>query len=79
MTSHGLPYVGALVPGRDHVLVAGGYAKWGMTNGVAAALALTSRLLGGHTEWAKVLDSWSAAWLRESPAWRSSTRRSGGS
>ena len=36
VTSHGLPYVGALVPGRDHVLVAGGYAKWGMTNGVAA-------------------------------------------
>jgi len=67
VTSHGLPYVGSLVPGRDHVLVAGGYAKWGMTNGVAAALALTSRLLGGHTEWAKVLDSWSAAWLRGVP------------
>jgi glycine/D-amino acid oxidase-like deaminating enzyme/nitrite reductase/ring-hydroxylating ferredoxin subunit len=67
VTGHGLPYVGALVPGRDDVLVAGGYAKWGMTNGVAAALALTSRLLGGSAEWAKVLDSWSAAWLRGVP------------
>jgi glycine/D-amino acid oxidase-like deaminating enzyme/nitrite reductase/ring-hydroxylating ferredoxin subunit len=68
VTGHGLPYVGALVPGRDDVLVAGGYAKWGMTNGVAAALALSSRLLGGHAEWAKVLDSWSAAWLRGVPS-----------
>jgi glycine/D-amino acid oxidase-like deaminating enzyme/nitrite reductase/ring-hydroxylating ferredoxin subunit len=67
VTSHGLPYVGALVPGRDDLLVAGGYAKWGMTNGVAAALALSSRLLGGNAEWAKVLDSWSAAWLRGVP------------
>jgi len=67
VTGHGLPYVGALVPGRDDVLVAGGYAKWGMTNGVAASLALSSRLLGGHAEWANVLDSWSAAWLRGVP------------
>jgi len=67
VTGHGLPYVGALVPGRDDVFVAGGYAKWGMTNGVAAALALSSRLLGGHAEWAQVLDSWSAAWLRGVP------------
>jgi nitrite reductase/ring-hydroxylating ferredoxin subunit len=42
-----------------------------MTNGVAAALALSSRLLGGHTGWAEVFDSWSTAWLRGAPqaAW----------
>ena len=67
VTSHALPFVGPLVPGRSDLMVAGGYAKWGMTNGVAAALALSSRLLGGHTEWAAVLDSWSAAWLRGVP------------
>jgi len=67
VTSHALPFVGPLVPHREDLLVAGGYAKWGMTNGVAAALALSSRLLGGHTEWAAVLDSWSAAWLRGAP------------
>ena len=67
VTSHALPFVGPLVPGRSDLLVAGGYAKWGMTNGVAAALALSSRLLGGHTDWAAVLDSWSAAWLRGAP------------
>ena len=55
------------MPHREDLLVAGGYAKWGMTNGVAAALALSSRLLGGHTEWAEVFDSWSAAWWRGAP------------
>ena len=54
MPHHALPYVGPLLPGSDHLLVAGGYSKWGMTNGVAAALALSGRILGGHLEWADV-------------------------
>jgi len=67
VTSNALPYVGPVLPRRDDVLVAGGYAKWGMTNGVAAALALSSRILGGHTPWASVLESWSPTWLRGAP------------
>ncbi|WP_201931048.1 FAD-dependent oxidoreductase [Nocardioides donggukensis] len=59
VTASGLPYVGRLSPRRDDLLVAGGYSKWGMTNGVAAALALSSRILRGHTPWADVLDPWS--------------------
>ncbi|WP_121254700.1 FAD-dependent oxidoreductase [Nocardioides ferulae] len=55
---HGLPYVGPLLPGRDDILVAGGYSKWGMTNGVAAALALSGQLLGGHMTWARAFRSW---------------------
>ena len=55
-----LPYVGPLLPGRDDLLVAGGYAKWGMTNAVSAALALSGRLLGGHIAWAEVYDPWAA-------------------
>jgi glycine/D-amino acid oxidase-like deaminating enzyme/nitrite reductase/ring-hydroxylating ferredoxin subunit len=55
-----LPYVGPIpVPsatgrsGRIHV--ATGFHKWGMTNGVAAALALSADILGGDNEWAKIL------------------------
>ncbi|MEU0542676.1 FAD-dependent oxidoreductase [Nocardia sp. NPDC005978] len=53
-----LPYVGPLLPGSDRILVATGYAKWGMTNGVAAALALTGRLLGATPAWAPALEAW---------------------
>jgi glycine/D-amino acid oxidase-like deaminating enzyme/nitrite reductase/ring-hydroxylating ferredoxin subunit len=54
----GLPYVGTLLPGSDDLLVAGGYSKWGMTNAVSAALALSGRLLGGHLDWAHAYDPW---------------------
>ena len=56
---HELPYAGPLVPHDDRIMIASGYDKWGMTNAVAAALALSSSLLGGHTEWATVMRSWS--------------------
>ncbi len=54
-----LPHVGPLLPGYDRVLVATGFAKWGMTNAVAAALALSGRMFGGKMPWASVLESWS--------------------
>ncbi|MEH3156973.1 MAG: FAD-dependent oxidoreductase [Gordonia paraffinivorans] len=53
-----LPVVGPIVPGDDRVLVATGFSKWGMTNGVAAALACSGRILGGHHPWAQVYRSW---------------------
>ncbi len=56
--ARGVPYAGPVLPGQDHVLVAGGYAKWGMTNAVAAGLALTGRLVDGHMPWADVYDPW---------------------
>ena len=61
---HALPYAGPLLPGSDDLLVAGGYSKWGMTNGVAAALALSGRILGGHMEWAEVFEPWHSHELR---------------
>ena len=61
---HGVPYVGPLLPGREEILVAGGYAKWGMTNAVAASLALSGRMLDGHMEWATALEPWHAPELR---------------
>ncbi|MBB3038791.1 FAD-dependent oxidoreductase [Hoyosella altamirensis] len=42
----GLPVVGALTPASDKVLIASGYAKWGMTNGVAAGRILAERISG---------------------------------
>jgi glycine/D-amino acid oxidase-like deaminating enzyme len=53
-----VPWAGPVLPGQDEVLVAGGYGKWGMTNAVAAALALSSRTLGGRMEWAEELYTW---------------------
>lgn len=58
-TASALPYVGPLTPHRDDLLVAGGYAKWGMANSVAASLALSGLILGGHMEWAEPLRTWS--------------------
>ncbi|WP_328363780.1 FAD-dependent oxidoreductase [Mycobacterium sp. NBC_00419] len=56
-----LPYVGPLLPGSDHFFVATGFAKWGMTNGVAAAMLLSKRILGGEpARWGRAFDSWSA-------------------
>lgn len=58
MSASGLPYVGPVLPGAEHILVAGGYSKWGLTNGVAAALAIAGRTLGDHQHWATAYDPW---------------------
>ncbi|WP_410875952.1 FAD-dependent oxidoreductase [Nocardia sp. A7] len=47
-----LPYVGPVQLGADEVQCATGFAKWGITNGVAAALALAGRLTGRQPVWA---------------------------
>lgn len=54
-----LPYVGPLLPKLESIQVATGFDKWGMSNGVAAALALSARLLGGRMDWADAFASWS--------------------
>lgn len=54
-----LPYVGPILPNTEHIFVATGFSKWGMTNGPAAALALSSRILGGRMDWARAFASWS--------------------
>jgi glycine/D-amino acid oxidase-like deaminating enzyme/nitrite reductase/ring-hydroxylating ferredoxin subunit len=51
-----LPYVGPLTPRNDKVLMATGFAKWGMTNGTAAAIMLADRLLGRENPWASLFD-----------------------
>lgn len=51
----GIPYVGPLAGFQEKVLVATGFAKWGMTNGSAAALTLAGHVLGEPPEWADLL------------------------
>ena len=41
-----LPWAGHLSPATPHVLGAGGFAKWGMTNATAAARVLTAAITG---------------------------------
>ncbi len=54
-----LPYVGPILPGNEKIFVATGFNKWGMTGGAAAALVLSSRILGGRMDWARAFAAWS--------------------
>lgn len=54
-----LPYVGPILPGNEKIFVATGFNKWGLTAGVAAALLLSSRILGGRMDWARAFAAWS--------------------
>src|SRR5690554_202247 len=47
-TFDGLPHVGPLTPSAERVLVATGFAKWGMTNGTAAAQLLAAQITGAE-------------------------------
>ena len=51
-----LPYVGPITPREDAILMATGFAKWGMTGGTAAARILADRCTGQDNEWAHVFD-----------------------
>ena len=51
----GVPYVGPLRRGGDRIHVATGYEKWGMTNAVVAARAISSDILGDMPSWAQTL------------------------
>ena len=53
----GLPYIGRLTPGREGILVATGFAKWGMTKGTLAAGILTDVILGRPNEDAELYDA----------------------
>ncbi|MHA7240472.1 FAD-dependent oxidoreductase [Arthrobacter sp. TMS1-12-1] len=50
-----VPYVGRVPGGGGHIYAATGYNKWGMTNAVAASLALSGEILGGNMPWAETL------------------------
>ncbi|MFJ1454946.1 FAD-dependent oxidoreductase [Nocardia sp. N2S4-5] len=63
-----LPYAGPILPGNHRILVATGYAKWGLTNAVAAAHVLTADVVGKRPSWAHAFTTWSPRELAALPA-----------
>ncbi|MBL3686306.1 FAD-dependent oxidoreductase [Leucobacter zeae] len=65
-----LPYAGPLAGGGGRIFTATGYAKWGMSNAVAAALTIAADVLDGDLRWAEELRSFHASGetLRETVA-----------
>ncbi|MBA3746607.1 MAG: FAD-dependent oxidoreductase, partial [Solirubrobacterales bacterium] len=55
-TVDGVPFVGFLTPTADRVVMATGFAKWGMTGGTAAAMLLRDLLLGRDNASARLFD-----------------------
>jgi glycine/D-amino acid oxidase-like deaminating enzyme/nitrite reductase/ring-hydroxylating ferredoxin subunit len=55
------PFVGRLLEpgqaGRDRIYGATGFAGWGMSGGVGAALVLAALLVRGHSAWEEVFDA----------------------
>ncbi len=56
MPADRVPYIGLLAEGHEHLYVATGFAKWGMTNGTAAGMILTDLILGSPSPWGEVFD-----------------------
>lgn len=52
-----LPYIGRLRGGDPRILVATGFAKWGMTKGTLAASILADSVLGRPNEYAELYDA----------------------
>ncbi|WP_090825296.1 FAD-dependent oxidoreductase [Arthrobacter sp. yr096] len=50
-----MPFFGKLPRGHGRIFFGTGYNKWGMSNGVAAALSITSDILGGQSDWATTI------------------------
>ena len=53
----GLPYVGRIGLGSEHVYVATAFSAWGITNGTAAAMLLSDLIVGKENRWADLYDS----------------------
>ena len=58
LTADALPLVGRYGPNTSDMWVATGFAKWGTTTGVAAALAIAGAILGRPVPWARDWDPW---------------------
>jgi Rieske Fe-S protein len=53
----GLPFVGRIGSGSEHVYVATAFSAWGITNGTAAAMLLTDLIAARENEWTRLYDS----------------------
>ncbi|MCG2624350.1 FAD-dependent oxidoreductase [Arthrobacter sp. I2-34] len=50
-----MPFFGKLPRGGGKIFFATGYNKWGMSNAIAAALAISAEILGGQLHWADTI------------------------
>jgi glycine/D-amino acid oxidase-like deaminating enzyme/nitrite reductase/ring-hydroxylating ferredoxin subunit len=50
-----MPFFGKMPRGRGKIFLATGYNKWGMTNSIAASLAISAEILDGHVPWADTI------------------------
>jgi glycine/D-amino acid oxidase-like deaminating enzyme/nitrite reductase/ring-hydroxylating ferredoxin subunit len=57
-----VPYIGQMRTGNDSVLVSTGYAKWGMTNGIAAGLLLRDLILHQANPYKELFDPNRSEW-----------------
>ena len=51
-----LPLIGRVTPFDSNLLMATGFAKWGLTGGTAAAMILTEACAGREHQWASLFD-----------------------
>lgn len=51
MSFDSLPFIGKISSNKDNVYVATGYSKWGMTNGVAAAIIIKDLIAKGSSKY----------------------------
>ena len=56
VTLDGLPYIGNFSASTPDWYVATGFAKWGMTTSMAAALSIAGQICGDAPEWAAAFD-----------------------
>jgi glycine/D-amino acid oxidase-like deaminating enzyme/nitrite reductase/ring-hydroxylating ferredoxin subunit len=56
-TLDGVPYVGPVRPGSQHVFAATGFGGWGMTNGIVAGTLLADLVLRRENRWAALFDA----------------------
>jgi glycine/D-amino acid oxidase-like deaminating enzyme/nitrite reductase/ring-hydroxylating ferredoxin subunit len=62
-----VPYAGRLHPRAQHVYVATGLRKWGITAGPAAAALISDAILGRENDWARLFSSTRVRPLQEGP------------
>ena len=53
----GMPFIGRVGSGAEHLFVATGFNAWGITTGTAAGLILSDLLLGRANPWTEVFDA----------------------
>jgi len=52
-----VPYIGLLHRGTDSVYTATGFSKWGLTNGIAAAMIIRDSIQKSHNPYADLVDA----------------------